>query len=63
MEKEINLLKHIDEAVARESVRIAEERVAYLTKQLRDDTELQTAFKRDPNSFYGLFMLPYMIKA
>lgn len=54
------MLRHIDDPVATESLQIATQRTAYLTSQLVDDTHIQEQFRQNPNSFYDLFILPYM---
>jgi hypothetical protein len=60
LEDEMRVLKHIDEPIAARSLRIAQDRVAYLETQLKDGTELTARFERNPNTFYRLFYLPYM---
>ncbi len=60
--REINLLKHINDPAAGESLRIAQERFSYLNAQLADPEDINKKFRQDPETFYGLFFLPYMEK-
>lgn len=61
LEQEIDLLRHIDTSKAKESLIVATERVAYLTTQLEKSDDINQHFKNNPNTYYDLFILPYMI--
>ncbi|MBI5392960.1 hypothetical protein HZA96_03750 [Candidatus Woesearchaeota archaeon] len=61
LENEIYMLGHISAPEARESVRIAKERITYLATQLDDSDDINAKFKQDQKSFYELFILPYMV--
>ncbi|MDP2925523.1 MAG: hypothetical protein Q8N99_04070 [Nanoarchaeota archaeon] len=60
LEKEVDLLQHIDAPEAKRSVRVAKKRIAYLDTQLDSQVDINRRFKRNPNSYYGLYVLPYM---
>ena len=60
LEKEIDLLQHVNTTEAKQSLRIAVERVAYLNSQLIDSTEINNKFKQDSESLFQLLKLPYM---
>ncbi len=60
LKKEIKMLENIGSGSASESRHIAEQRIAYLTSQISDPYEINMEFKRDPHTFYNLFLLPYM---
>jgi hypothetical protein len=60
LEKEIDLLQYVNTPEAKQSLRIAGERVAYLNSQLIDSTDINNRFKQDSESFFQLLKLPYM---
>jgi hypothetical protein len=60
LEEEIDLLQHIDTPEAKRSVRVAQKRIAYLDTQLDSQADINRKFKQNPNSYYGLYVLPYM---
>jgi hypothetical protein len=60
LEEEMDLLQHIDTPEAKRSVRVAQRRIAYLDTQLDSQVDINRRFKKNPNSYYGLYVLPYM---
>ncbi len=62
LQQEMDVLRHVHSPQAQESLAIAQQRVGYLASQLQDGTQINAEFERDPQSFYSLFFLPYMMK-
>lgn len=65
--EEVEMLEPVKTPEAEESLRIAKERIAYLEGQLSiaqvgdmPSTDINRSFRKNPNSFYDLFILPYM---
>lgn len=60
LEKEINLLKHIDDEIAQDSLDVARKRLSYIMTQLKNSSDINKKFKQDPSNYYDLYLLPYM---
>lgn len=60
LEREIDLLQHVDTPEAKESVKVARKKIDYLSKQLDNGTDINLKFEENRDSFYDLFILPYM---